>query len=446
MPKTSLKIVFEKFLNGHASKEDLENLMNSFENKEENSLEDLIYDELEKEDLTDQSIQYSDITNRVLKTMVSKRMEELYMAYIDQRISNSELKELNGYMDKEMLDKDLFPFLHDDHLIPQLRPRTPNQRKTKIQNEKIRRVISQKWLLISACIMLLLVVIIGIVQKYPDPHAIASNQNSDIVLPMRNQARILFEDGTEMFLLHTDRKVLRDRGIEIVELANNEIAFKIQANPNIYSGRHIFFSPKGTTSHLILADSTHVWLNSATELHYPSCFSESERRISILGEAYFEVHHDAHKPFIVETNGTQVKVLGTGFNIATNLKNNAVLTTLVHGSVEITTAQQKLKIAPGVQSSSNKNSGVIDTAIVDLSREMAWKSGMFKFEDDDIYSVLDKLKTWYSISDYEVQTTTTDRFSGTVKRTRKLSQLLANLEEISSYKFKIIDRRIIVMK
>ena len=391
MPKDNLKVIFDRFLNGTASKEELETIMDSFQEKENSSLSDRIRYELEKEETIDHSAQRLEISNRVFNSLAKINVD--------------------------------------------------NGPKKQIKTTQFIKLLPKKWSSIAASI--LFAGILGLIWMFSDTLRTGSQ---DISLPTTNEATILFDDGQLISVLKSDKDLLMNRGIEIVHLPNNEIAFKIHANPKIPSQHQTFSSPKGTVSQLILSDGTHIWLNSATEVTYPSTFPTAERRIAMNGEAYLDVHRDVSKPFVVDADGTQVKVLGTAFNIATNIKSGHVLTTLLHGSVEVGTAQQKLIISPGMQSKSNNKSGSIHTYDVTSTDEVAWKSGFFKFNHDDVYTILDKIKTWYDIEDYEVQSTTNDRFSGTIKRTKKLSELLQNLEKISGYKFKIIDRRVIAMK
>src|SRR5690606_28854486 len=74
-------------------------------------------------------------------------------------------------------------------------------------------------------------------------------------------------------------------------------------------------TPKGGQYQIALPDGTRVWLNAASTLSYPSRFTHTERRVTLQGEGYFEVAHQAAKPFIVATAAQDVKVLGTHFNI-----------------------------------------------------------------------------------------------------------------------------------
>ena len=79
---------------------------------------------------------------------------------------------------------------------------------------------------------------------------------------------------------------------------------------------------------ITLPDSSIVWLNANACLRYPREFSEQVRQVEIKGEAFFEVRKDEKKPFIVQTDGIGIRVLGTTFNVDAepeNMLDNGVI-------------------------------------------------------------------------------------------------------------------------
>lgn len=152
------------------------------------------------------------------------------------------------------------------------------------------------------------------------------------------------------------------------------------------------------------------------------------------------------KPFVVSAGDTKIEVVGTKFNVATNLEPSKTITTLVSGEVNVNVQNKNTLLKPGRQSITAQGSDQIQIKEVNLREVMAWKEGYFRFMNDDIETVLNKIKTWYDIQGYEIGKTTSDRFTGAIKRTRKLSELLSQLETISDYTFKIKEGRVYVMK
>src|SRR5690606_24364994 len=94
-------------------------------------------------------------------------------------------------------------------------------------------------------------------------------------------------------------------------------------------------TPRAGQYAVTLSDGTRVWLNSVSELVYPTRFDDQERNVWVKGEAYFEVAHDSNRPFIVHSAKQNIRVLGTKFNIHAYDDEIIHHTTLVQGSVEV---------------------------------------------------------------------------------------------------------------
>lgn len=166
--------------------------------------------------------------------------------------------------------------------------------------------------------------------------------------------------------------------------------------------------PRGQTYHLTLSDGSEVWLNTDCRFSYPSRFSGGERRVSIEGEAYFKVAHDAAHPFIVETaGGMETKVLGTEFNVRSYGKGDSRVT-LIKGSVEVRHQGQSGKdggnikstvatrLTPG-QEATLTSKGTFDVADVDVDSYIYWKEGFFYFDDITLESIMQDIGRWYNL-------------------------------------------------
>jgi ferric-dicitrate binding protein FerR (iron transport regulator) len=90
-----------------------------------------------------------------------------------------------------------------------------------------------------------------------------------------------------------------------------------------------------------LPDKTKVILNAETSLQLAADFGQDDRKVTLSGEAFFEVAHNAQKPFIVYTPSYEVKVLGTSFNVKAYPEDKASETTLLSGSIELTLKNEK---------------------------------------------------------------------------------------------------------
>ncbi|MDY3070312.1 MAG: FecR domain-containing protein [Parabacteroides sp.] len=155
--------------------------------------------------------------------------------------------------------------------------------------------------------------------------------------------------------------------------------------------------PSGQRAELMLADGTEVWLNSGTTLTFPERFEKNSREVSLDGEAYFSVKHDAERPFTVNTSNYAVHVLGTEFNV--KAYNNSALfeTSLINGSVEISSSQKKGKFRLNPDEQLVSRNGEVRVSHISDYNYFKWKEGLLCFENESIKELMDKLELYYDI-------------------------------------------------
>lgn len=201
--------------------------------------------------------------------------------------------------------------------------------------------------------------------------------------------------------------------------------------------------PRGGNFTISLSDGTKVWMNSESKLKFPVTFTKGEsRNVELLyGEAYFEVspsskHQGTH--FFVHNNKQQVEVVGTQFNIKAYPDENNVFTTLVEGKVNVSTDQHTEKLIPGQQSQLNLKNKSFKISYVDVSRSIAWKEGVFYFEDESIENILRTMSRWYDF-EYRLKSETLkdSRFTGLIKKRKNLEDILNIISRTSNIKYSI---------
>ena len=159
--------------------------------------------------------------------------------------------------------------------------------------------------------------------------------------------------------------------------------------------------PRGGEFHIILEDSTEVWLNAESSLKYPEYFTESSREVEISGEAYFKVAKDAKRPFYVKSAGNRIKVYGTEFNISSYADEECVYTTLVKGSISLqpqNSNDAELFLTPGHQAIFAKADSSTSITTIKTDVITSWKDGMFVFEDKTLAQIMKSLARWYDFS------------------------------------------------
>lgn len=158
-------------------------------------------------------------------------------------------------------------------------------------------------------------------------------------------------------------------------------------------------SQPGVKSHFFLPDGTEVWLNTASSLKFPSIFKGRTRSVKLNGEAYFKVHKDKSKSFVVEANGLEVTALGTAFNLCAYSDDNYYSTTLEEGKVQITNNQKKginYILNPGEQITFERNIQKYSKSIVDVYNVISWKDGKLIFNETPFREVVLRLGRWFN--------------------------------------------------
>lgn len=154
--------------------------------------------------------------------------------------------------------------------------------------------------------------------------------------------------------------------------------------------------PRGSEYSMTLSDGTRVWLNAGSSISYPLHFG-AERRVTVRGEVFFEVAHDAEHPFIVTAKGAEMTVLGTSFNVAAYDNEQQVETTLVTGSLRVNAPHGEVLLSPGEQATLDIASGEVDVQQVDLEVYTMWRRGLLVFYDEPLRNICRKLERWYNV-------------------------------------------------
>ena len=155
--------------------------------------------------------------------------------------------------------------------------------------------------------------------------------------------------------------------------------------------------PAGQRVEVTLVDGTSVWLNAKTKFTFPSYFAGNTRNVTIDGEGYFDVSHNASKPFIVKTNKYDIKVWGTKFNIMDYSEKNIFETSLLEGSVEILHQGKSngIFIKPN-ERIFLKNNRLIMTPIPYMNHFL-WKEGIISFNNESFTEMVQKLELYFDL-------------------------------------------------
>lgn len=241
------------------------------------------------------------------------------------------------------------------------------------------------------------------------------NHLSRTVEPGTRRAVLELSDGQALNLDASTRTEIREHDLQI-DINGSQIAYSpapttlpivrqqpdtnrqtiVKRTDNTIEIANTVRVPRGGEYLLTLSDGTRVWLNAGSSITYPLRFSD-ERRVTVRGEVFFEVAHDARHPFIVTAGDAELTVLGTSFNVTAYADEERIETTLVTGSVRVKSRQTSVVLSPGQQAGINALSGDIKISEVNVEACTMWRRGLLVFYDEPLRDICRKLERWYNV-------------------------------------------------
>jgi len=175
-----------------------------------------------------------------------------------------------------------------------------------------------------------------------------------------------------------------------------------------------------------LADGSRVWVNAGSELRFPKAFNGKKREVYLSGEAYFDIHHDVTKPFIIHTGNLSTTVLGTAFNIKEDKNKHTIQVTVTRGKVSVADGRRLLCILiPNQQIKFNTLNAEAFQSNVNASEVISWKQNDLHFEDVSFGQAITQLEQHFnvkiSISNPKLKNC---RFTGTSLNGEDLNKIL----------------------
>lgn len=330
-------------------------------------------------------------------------------------------------------------------------------------------VVLRRWF--SAAAVLLCIGAVFYFYQHQGKTELAPNAE---IAPGRNTATLTLADGKKITLSAATNGTLAEQvGAEITKTADGQLVYTVVpgkkggSDQTINPALNKIATARGEQYQVVLPDGSKVWLNAASTLTFPTTFAaQKNRKVELSGEAYFEVAKDKTHPFIVKSGQQEVQVLGTHFNISayeatsdvktaagttaslTGVKTlTGIKTTLLEGQVKVSSplAQNQsgnsVVLEPGEQATLTSKS--LAVSAVDVRLAVDWKNGEFRFRNEPLPAILDKIARWYDVDiDYVPDAQHIPTFSGSVSRFANVATVLNMLGKASDLRFSIQGRTI----
>ena len=265
-----------------------------------------------------------------------------------------------------------------------------------------------------------------------------------------NQAKLILSDGNEIILVENKNELQINSDGEVT--VNDKNVINEYSNENKNSLSKLVLPYGMIKSDIRLSDGTRVWLNAGSTLIFPQQFEKKERKVTLIGEAYFDVAKNKDKPFVVNANEINVAVLGTKFNLKNNVNDDNLEVVLVEGSVSIkenqlfSFLQKEIILEPNQRAVYNKLSNKTEvTSDIDTDYYTSWKEGILKFNRESIVNVFKRLSRFYNVQfvtekDVELYR----KISGKLDLTASLEDVLKVISDAAPISYQIENNKVYV--
>ena len=197
----------------------------------------------------------------------------------------------------------------------------------------------------------------------------------------------------------------------------------------------------GQRAQTVLPDGSKVWLNASSKLVYHTSYWNSERQIDLSGEAYFEVAHDKHTPFVVNSKRIKTSVLGTTFNVRAREEEDRVVTTLLQGIVCVNsprTENNGYLLKPG--QTLNVNTKTYQAELIEYNQPsdvLLWIKGELQFKEHSLLDITNLMEKLYDIKFiYEDNVLKAERFTGEFSTDSTPDEILNVLMHTNHFSYK----------
>ena len=259
-------------------------------------------------------------------------------------------------------------------------------------------------------------------------HRVPLTQATDhVMLTLGDGSRIPL-DGV------ADGTVAREGGTSIVK-RRDQLMYGAGIVSPVSALYHQIETPRGERYQVTLSDGTRVWLNAASAMRFPVRFSGDVREVELTGQAYFEVAHEAGRPFIVRVGEARVEVFGTHFDVMGYPDDPDIRTTLLEGSVGFSAGGALTMLKPGDQSLAGRGkTSVRIRKGLDVQEVIGWKDGRLHFEGEDIGQVCRDLSRAFDVR-LEYDERIRESFYASFPEGGRLDVVLRALEMTGKIKF-----------
>ncbi|MBL4593297.1 MAG: FecR family protein [Flavobacteriales bacterium] len=385
----------------------------------------------------EQSFLIASLLSKKIKGEISFDEEKKLQQWIEKSESNA------VFYEKMLDDHTLLNKLEDYQLFD--RVKTWSSLEKKLFKTKVIRLEARR-LLRYAAILIPFIMLAGLSYYWEDFSSSSLANVDEIIKPYEHKATLILASGE---ILDLQNKTITNfqEGRALLLNHNNSLKYTSEEiikeiDPLIYN---TLVTPKGGNYKLTLSDGTEIWLNANSSIKYPVVFTDSTREVFLEGEAFFNVQHNG-KPFLVNTQETNIRVLGTSFNVWAYSDESHTATTLVEGSIKLSTAKMEKVLVPNEQARILLTETDIRVKEVNTDLYTSWMEGKIEFEAENLEAVMRRLARLYNFKySFENEAAKDFHFTARIDNSQPISSILKMLELTTNVEFRLKENTIIIL-
>lgn len=386
----------------------------------------------------------------------SAYFKQLLQLYLENKCTPIQLQELFTLLNKDQSNRMLLEIMQAEFStsLADLNEGANKNEKAEasiIVTAKVLPLYKRKWIQVAAAIIFILagtVLYYKIGDKENTANQLSENSSPiQAILPGEDKAVLILGNGEKIILDSSLRGTIALQGNAVIS-KNKTGQIIYDASGAINNNDDVVYNtvktPKGGFFKVVLPDGSEVWLNASSSIYFPTRFTGNERKVTISGEAYFEVVKNQAKPFKVSFYDETIEVLGTHFNVMAYDDEPNIQTTLLEGAIKISNGKGTVFVKPGQQAISEKNKKIELINGVNTDHIVAWKNGLFDFDNDSLPFIMRQLSRWYNVDILYQEKYSNGHYVGSIRKQSNIREVLKMLELAGDVQFSIVGNKILV--
>ncbi len=286
---------------------------------------------------------------------------------------------------------------HEKRLLAKIRQKAALDTPVVPIHRAATRTAYRWWATAAAVILLISTGIYYTSNRWRDT-SLAATQKSLPDLPVSPIAKnvLTLPNGEQIWLDEVKNGPIAQLGHTTITRQDNRIIYN-STGPEDAGGYHTISTTRGSTYEVVLTDGSHIWLNAASSIRFPTAFSDTGRVVDLSGEAWFDVQHAEKIPFHVYSHTLATTVLGTAFDIKDYAGEKEHTVSVQRGKVKVRAGDKVLATLEKGQQV-RLTADAIHQQPVDILAIAGWKQGSLVYTEETLETITADLQRVFNDS------------------------------------------------